>query len=130
MKSDTQAIFPEYYLIDVATFANVVQSAIDEWVYMFKNSAIRDDFRAKNIQAAREKLDYLKMDETERKAYEEYLFNRTIHESVLHSAFTSGREEGQLEKQHDIARKMRQEGLDPALIARITGLSEAELLAL
>ena len=126
MENDTQAIFPEYFLIDVASFPNIVHSAIDEWVYMFKNSAIRDDFRAKNIQSAREKLDYLRMDESERQAYEEYMFSRAIQESVLQSAFTSGR----TEEKYETARKMKAKGLDLTLIAEISGLSEAEILAL
>ncbi len=130
MESDARTIFPEYYLIDVATFANVVQSAIDEWVYMFKNSAIRDDFHAKNIQAAREKLDYLKMDEAERKAYESYMFSRAIQESVLQSAFSDGEVKGKIEEKHENARKMKAKGLELALIAEISGLSEAEILAL
>jgi hypothetical protein len=41
-----------------------------------------------------------------------------------------GKDLGKEEEKHDNARKMRQEGLDLALIARITGLSEAEIGAL
>jgi len=69
MARDARALFPEYYLIDVASFQNIIQSELDEWVYFFKNSEIRADFRAKNIQRAREKLDVLNMNEADRRAY-------------------------------------------------------------
>ncbi|MCI5212001.1 MAG: hypothetical protein D3910_25200, partial [Candidatus Electrothrix sp. ATG2] len=59
-------VFPEYYLIEVERFHNIINSDIDEWVYFFKNSEVRSDFRSKNIQAAAEKLDLLKMSATER----------------------------------------------------------------
>lgn len=41
-----------------------------------------------------------------------------------------GRDEGRAAERDENARKMKAKGLDPALIAEISGLSEAELLAL
>ena len=41
-----------------------------------------------------------------------------------------GKEQGKEEATRDNARKMRIEGLDLALIAKISGLREAEILAL
>ena len=130
MENDARSIFPEYYLIDVSSFQNTIQSAIDEWVYFFKNSEIRQEFQAKNIQAAREKLDFLKMSESDQQAYERYMFDRAKEESTFQSAWLQGMTEGKAEGIRENARKMKEKGLDLALIAEISGLSEAELLAL
>ncbi len=58
---ESRNIFPEYYLIEVERFQNVINSEIDEWVYFLKNSEIKPEFNSKNIQQAKEKLDLLKM---------------------------------------------------------------------
>ena len=119
-------LFPEYYLIEVERFQNVIQSAIDEWVYFFKNSEIRAEFHSKNIQQAREKLDLLKMAETERHAYERYLIERAIEEDVLQTSYS----EGERNKASQIARSMLAEGVEIALIVRVTGLTPDEIAQL
>jgi len=131
-------IFPEYYLIEVGHFQNIIHQPIDEWVYLFKNSQVRDDFHSKNIQAAKEKLMVLHMSETERKAYEQFQISRASAMDVLAGQYQEGieqgieigKEQGKEEATRENARKMRLEGLDLALIAKISGLSEAEILAL
>ena len=42
-------IYPEYYLIQVERFENIIQAPLDEWIYMLKHEEIRDDFTAPNI---------------------------------------------------------------------------------
>lgn len=121
-----RTIFPEYYLIEVERFQNVIQSALDEWVYFFKNSEIRDEFRAKNIQQAREKLDMLKMDEADRHAYERYLIERAIEEDVLQTSYS----EGARSKAEQIAQSLLAEDMDIALIVRVTGLTPSEITKL
>jgi len=56
---------------------------IDEWVYFLKNSAVRDEFKSKGIQKAKEKLDVLKMKEDERRKYENYLVNLTSELDIM-----------------------------------------------
>jgi len=119
-------IFPEYYLIELERFRNVVKSDLDEWIYFFKNSEIKQEFRSKNIQKAREKLDLLQMPENERKAYEKYLLNKASEQGMFESAKIEGKIEGKIE----IAKAMLAEGMPVALISKITGLAEAEILNL
>jgi predicted transposase/invertase (TIGR01784 family) len=131
-------IFPEYYLIEVGHFQNLIRHPIDEWIYLFKNSAVRDDFHSRNIQAAKEKLTVMQMSEADRKAYEQFLLSRANALDVMTGHFQQGIEQGiEIGKEQGIefanrenARKMRDAGLDPTFIARITGLTEAEILAL
>ena len=47
-------IFPEYYIIKVNNFNDVAKSTLDEWIYLFKNSAIKSDFKAKGIKKSRQ----------------------------------------------------------------------------
>ena len=119
-------IFPEYYLIEVEHFQNVIQQPIDEWIYLFKNAQVKEDFRSKNIQSAKEKLTLLQMSEEERNAYENFLVGRANVFDMLEARYNQGKEEEKREN----AGKMRMKGLESALIAEITGLSEAEILAL
>lgn len=127
-------IFPEYYLIEVDHFQNIIQQPIDEWVYLFKNSQVRDDFHSRNIQTAKEKLDLLQMPEKERHAYESFLLSRANAMDVLAGQYqlgkAEGKTEGKTEEKRENAHKMRQKGFPLNVIAEITGLTEAEIAAL
>ncbi len=119
-------VFPEYYLIEVERFRDIIKKGIDEWVYFFKNSEVRADFKSKNIQIAAEKLDLLKMPEDERRAYEKYMTNKASEKDVIESAHEEGIIKGKIEA----ARKMLIKGFDISLICEITGFSESQILRL
>ena len=72
-KDDPQQIFPEYWLIKVSQFQGRIKDKLDEWIYFFKNSEVRNDFTAKGLKEAKEKLDEMKLSDEERKAYKRYL---------------------------------------------------------
>ena len=69
-------IFPEYYIIKVNNFNNVAKSTLDEWIYLFKNSAIKSNFKAKGIQKAGKVLDKMKMSKKDRLAYDNYIYHK------------------------------------------------------
>lgn len=119
-------IFPEYYLIEVNHFQNVIQQPIDEWVYLFKNSQVRDDFRSRNIQTAKAKLDLLQMSEKERRAYETFMLSRANTLDIMGDQYQSGKNDEKREN----ARRMLAKGYPPSEIMEITGLTEAEILEL
>ncbi|WP_446011718.1 PD-(D/E)XK nuclease family transposase [Candidatus Electrothrix sp.] len=121
---DAGTVFPEYYLIEVERFHDIINSGIDEWVYFFKNSEVRSDFRSKNIQAAAEKLDLLKMSQAERRAYEKYLVNRASEKDMIESAYDEGIEKG---KSDVVVNMLRMGLLTVDQIAQATGLSEDEV---
>lgn len=140
-------IFPEYYLIEVEHFQNIIKQPIDEWVYLFKNSEVRKEFQSKNIQAARQKLQLLHMNAEERAAYEQFQMSRASALDVLAGQFKEGMEQGieigkgqgleigkgqgieigKNEAQRENVRRMRSKGYDLTEIMEITGLSEAEI---
>ena len=45
----SKSIFPEYYMIYVEKFEDMVHEDLDEWVYFFKHGAIREDFKSPGI---------------------------------------------------------------------------------
>ncbi|MBF0603183.1 MAG: Rpn family recombination-promoting nuclease/putative transposase [Nitrospirae bacterium] len=91
------AIFPEHYLIKVRNFDDVARDTLDEWVYFLKNSDIRDDFTARGLKKAKEKLDVLQLPETERKAYERYQEELHDQASFVLSTYGAGKWEGRQE---------------------------------
>ncbi|MBF0110066.1 MAG: PD-(D/E)XK nuclease family transposase, partial [Magnetococcales bacterium] len=91
------AIFPEHYLIKVRNFDDVARDTLDEWVYFLKNSDIRDDFTARGLKKAKEKLDILQLPETERKAYERYQEELHDQASFVLSTYGAGQWEGRQE---------------------------------
>jgi predicted transposase/invertase (TIGR01784 family) len=86
-------IFPEYYLIQVERFQNIVRKRIDEWVYLIKNSQVKEDSTSRNIHKAKEKLRYMNMTPEERKRHDRYLGNLARERDIL----LTEREEGQKE---------------------------------
>jgi len=65
--------YPEYYLIRTTKFNDIVNDTLDEWIYFFKNSEFRDEFRAKEMQEVREKMNVMNMPDDERKKYDKFL---------------------------------------------------------
>ncbi|MDX9752352.1 MAG: Rpn family recombination-promoting nuclease/putative transposase [bacterium] len=112
-------VFPEYYLIYVENFEDTVNSALDEWVYFFKHGAIQETFTSPGIWLAAKKLDYLGMNESERKVYERFMDQLRQDESEVNTAREEGRKEGRIE----IALKMKEEGMREEQIAKFTGLA-------
>jgi predicted transposase/invertase (TIGR01784 family) len=108
---EEKEIFPEYYLIQVERFENVINSSLDEWIYMLKNEKVRDDFTARNIDQAKKKLSVLRMGEKERKRYESYLMSLASERDIMESAHQEGLAEG-LKKGLEEGRK---EGLEEGL---------------
>ena len=131
----TSEIYPEYYLIDVKKFSNIIKEDIDEWIYMFKNNKVEPKFTSKNIQKAAGKLNILKMERKKRLAYDKYLMSLASEKDVLATAKRDGLAEGEqigiakgkLEEKRETAKKLKEEGLPTETIARITGLSSTEI---
>ena len=90
-------VFPEYYLIKVEKFEDIIKQPIDEWIFMIKNNRVEDNFTSKNIDKARKKLEYLNMSEQKRNIYERYLINLARERNIVATAHDDGEKIG-LEK--------------------------------
>ncbi|MEI6436472.1 MAG: Rpn family recombination-promoting nuclease/putative transposase [Bacteroidota bacterium] len=87
-------IFPEYYLITVERYKNIIQRKIDEWIYIFKNNEVAEGSKSKNIDKAEKKLAEINMSDQERKVYDKFLINTARDRDAINTAKEEGREEG------------------------------------
>jgi flagellar biosynthesis/type III secretory pathway protein FliH len=66
-------VFPEYFVIRVNEFNQLAVTPFEEWLEYLKNEYIRPDTTVPGLMEARERLEYLKMSEEERRIYDHYL---------------------------------------------------------
>ncbi|MHB8124304.1 MAG: Rpn family recombination-promoting nuclease/putative transposase [Desulfitobacteriaceae bacterium] len=123
LKVTSKDVFPEYYMIYVEKFQDMIEEDIDEWIYFFKHGEIREDFKSPGILLAAKKLDYLIMSEEERRAYDDYLAYLGQELGILDTAKAEGRDEKAIE----IAKKMLKQGIELNIIAEDTGVSLSTL---
>jgi len=127
-------VFPEYYLIEVEKFQNLIQSDLDEWIYFFKNSEIKKNSKRKTFSSR----DLMKMSEAERRAFERFMMNKASERGMIESAKIEGLTEGEKighekglkERQLKTARAMLAAGEPLEKITRFTELTEQEILKL
>jgi predicted transposase/invertase (TIGR01784 family) len=132
-------IYPEYYILKVNGFDDIAKNSLDEWIYFLKNSEIEENFKAKGISEAKERLDVLKLDEKGRAIYRRKQENLMYRESLLETAKFEGRKEGRKEGRQEGLKEGRKEGkievaktllsmrLSIEEIERATGLSQEEI---
>jgi predicted transposase/invertase (TIGR01784 family) len=140
-------LYPEYYLLDVTNFNDVAKNTLDEWIYYFKNSEIREDFTAKGMREVKNHLDYEKLSSVEKRSYEKAIDIKLGWESAIDSAKLEGLFEGEAkgraegraegeakgraegeakgraEGKTEIALNMLKKGLSIEDVAELTGLS-------
>ncbi len=112
-------IFPKYYILKVNNFNNVAKDTLDEWVYFLKNSEVKDNFKAKGLDKAKEKLRYETLSEEEKKMYDRFQENRRIEISVEYTT----KLEAKQEKAIEMAKTMLADNEPNERIAKYTGLS-------
>lgn len=112
-------IFPKYYILKVNNFNDIAKDNLDEWVYLLKNSEVKENFKAKGLDKVKEKLRYESLNDEEKKMYDRFQENRRIENSVSYTA--------KQERNIEIAKKMIQAGSDDAFIAQITDLTVEQI---
>ena len=107
---EVRQIFPEHYIIRVEKFGDEVKSAIDEWIYMLKNSEVKPEFESRNIQVASKKLELMALDEKGQQAYKNFMADERHHNSMVWSTHEEGRQEGLREGLREGREEGREEG--------------------
>ncbi len=123
-------IYPEYYILKINQFDDIARTTIDEWLYFLKNEEIKDEFTAKGLKEAKEELDIMKLSDEERKEYEEYLELLRYHASMYESSYKVGEMKGEKKKALEMARTLKENGVDMDIIMKSSGLSKEEIEAL
>ncbi len=112
-------IFPKYYILKINNFNDIATDTLDEWIYFLKNSEVKDSFKAKGLDKAKEKLRYENLTEEDKKMYNRFQENRRIENSVSYTA----KQEGKIE----IARKLIKRNLTNEEIAEDTELTVEQI---
>lgn len=116
-------IFPEYYLIKVNQFDDVVKDTLDEWIYFLKNSAVKDSFQAKGLSEAKQVLDMMYLEKGERYDYERYLDSLHLKASEALSLKYQKEEEIEDRTKKEIAKIMLMNNEEVHKIVTYTGLT-------
>jgi predicted transposase/invertase (TIGR01784 family) len=131
-------ILPEYYILKINQFNNVAEDTLDEWIYFLKNNEIKDEFKAKGLDKAKEILEYNKLTDEEKSEYDSLKWERSHQISEYSSARLEGKVEGRAEasKEYEgiIAKKdaalARERAEKEAALARERAEKEAALAEL
>ena len=128
-------IFPKYFLIRINAYKKFIADAMSEWMEFLKNNSIKSNTTVPGLQAAKEKLNMLKMTKAERISYERHLDSIRNEKEAFWTAETDayvageekGRAEGEKSKAIEIARNFKKAGIDINIIAENTGLTIEEI---
>jgi predicted transposase/invertase (TIGR01784 family) len=126
-KKSVEDIFPEHYLIRVNSFNNNAKNSIDEWIYFFKNSEIKDEFKAKGLAEAREKLKTVNMDKQTLSDYKHYLDKLSSDASLTQTLKFEIEYKAKMDSKIEIAKEMIIEGESNNKIIKYTKLTESEI---
>ena len=153
-KEKVSDIYPEIYLIKVNNFNDLSKDTLDEWIYFFKNSEIKKEFKAKGLQQAGKELQIINLSEEKRRNYDKYIEHLMTESSIMEGnqfiarkegieegmkkgmkegmkkGVKKGMKEGLKEGNLATAKKMKEDGLPIKDIIKYTGLSEQEILNL
>ena len=120
---DLASILPEFFLISVPLFDDVIKQEIDEWLYLMKHSEIKDGFKSPYMKKVAERLSILKMDAKEKDAYYTYLKETMSQRDAIVAAEAKGEEKKAIE----MAKKMLAKGKDLEEIIEFTELTKEEI---
>jgi len=136
-KQSVSDIFPFHYLIRVNQFDDNAKNSIDEWIYFFKNSEIKDEFKAKGLAEAREKLKTLQMTKQQYSEYQKYLevlsSNASIAETMTweieweKQKALKQKELALIQQKNEIVIRLIKNGLQNEIIINATELSNVEI---
>jgi predicted transposase/invertase (TIGR01784 family) len=100
-------IYPEYYILKVNNFNDVAKDRLDEWIYFLKHNAVKDEFKAKGLDKAREVLARDRLSVEDRREYDYLEKIRSHNLSMIASAKDEGRFEIEDEYEPLLAEKDR-----------------------
>ena len=128
---NTPNVFPEYFFISVPMFDDVINSEIDEWLYVMKHSEIRQGFKSPYMTKVAERLSVIKMSSEERNEYIYYQKQSVHSQDILNAARAEGEFKGEAKGRAEAIEKtainMLKEKIDDKLISSVTGYSLEEI---
>jgi predicted transposase/invertase (TIGR01784 family) len=135
-KQKPQDLYPEYYLIKAGDFnENAINDTLDEWVYFLKTGNVKEGFKAKGIDKAKQKLEVAKLPPRKRAAYERD--TKHLHSEASWAETQNFKQQqlvkkserdGETKKAIEVAEKALQKGYPIQDIVDISGLTQEEVL--
>ncbi len=126
-KIEPAQIFPEYFVIKVNQFDDTAKDTLDQWIYYLKNNEIKDNFTAKGITQAKELWRVDILPEEEQKSYFQHLKNLRNEASRILTLKIDAEDRVKKERDKEIAKNFKNNGVDIDIIIKSTGLSRAEI---
>lgn len=127
-------IYPEYWIIKVGKFNNIIQDKLDEWIYFLKNGEVQEEFSAKGLPEAKKKLDEINLSDEEKAAYKRYLKKLRDIASEQHTKmedakklleeFGKGVDEGMDKKEKEAVWGLNRNNVPISIIASSLNISE------
>lgn len=125
-KPSVKDLYPEYYVIKTNRFNEIAKDTLDEWIYFLKKAEIKEEFTAKGLKSASQKLDVMKLNTADRKEYDRYIEEQRSDASFVETVkleITTAIKS----REEEIAETALSEGLPVALVSKLTGLSVQEI---
>jgi predicted transposase/invertase (TIGR01784 family) len=125
-KTSVSDLYPEYYVIKTNRFNEIARDTLDEWIYFLKTAEIRDEFTAKGLKAASQKLDIMKLEPADRREYDRYMEAQRSDASFVETVkleISAAVNEALKSREEEIAETGLAEGLSIEIVSRLTGLS-------
>lgn len=135
---EVSQLYPEYYILKVNDFNQVAKSPLEEWIYYLNTGEIPSTATAPGLDEARERLKLDGMTKDELAAYYRHLDNVVILKDNILTERAEGEAVGEAKgiakgiakASENIARKMKQSGMDISTIAQLTGMPEEKITSL
>ncbi len=123
-------IYPEYWIIKVDKFDGVIQNKLDEWIYFFKHSALPENYSAKGLNEAQEKLDEMQLSPEDKITYNSYLKSLMDLASEQHTQIVDAKElikQGIEKREKEVILNMFSVGIPIVQISEAMKMSEQEV---
>lgn len=91
---DAYNVFPEYFVISVPLFNDIIKNELDEWLYIVKHSEVKEDFKSPYMKKVANRLNVLKMTTKEQIIYRAYMNKSFKERDYIVSAEEKGKREG------------------------------------
>lgn len=120
-------IFPEYFVIKVNQFNDIAKDTLDEWIYYLKNNEIKESFTAKGIDKAKELWRLDTLSEEDQKIYLRHLEDLRYGASMTWTMKVDAEDMVRKKEKVEIAKNLKNIGIDIESIIKSTGLSKDEI---
>jgi predicted transposase/invertase (TIGR01784 family) len=84
--NEIASIFPTYFVLKLNSFDDIARDTLDEWIYFLKNNEIKDSFKAKGIQKAKEMLRIDSLPQADKEDYDAFVKEQRIRQNEIESA--------------------------------------------